>query len=108
MEVAHVHALVDEADLHSTSRRCFALQREAHDDRAIGVENVVRDGPVNLESALVLRKFLLVHHEGERPKPHRVGVAGELHLIDRREPGLDVCVFSRASSLGATVFVRIL
>ena len=53
------------------------------------VEDVVRDGPVDFESALVLRKFILVHHEGEGPKPHRVGVARELHPIDRREPGLE-------------------
>ena len=89
MEVAEVHALVHEADLHATRGRRLALQREAHDDRAVGVKDVVRDGPVDLEGALVLRKFLLVHHEGEGPKPHRVGGAGELHPIDRLEPGLE-------------------
>ena len=41
VEVAEVSALVDEADFQSTSRRLFALLRKAHDDRAVGVEDVV-------------------------------------------------------------------
>ena len=57
VETAHVQALVNEADLQSTRRRRLALQREAHDDRAVGVEYVVRDDPINLERALVLREF---------------------------------------------------
>ena len=72
--MAEVSALVDEADFQSARRRLLVLQRKADDDMATGVKDVVRDRPVDFERALVLRKFFLVHHEGEGPEPHRVGI----------------------------------
>ena len=66
-----------------------ALQHEAHDDRPVSIEDVVRDGPVDPEGPLVLSKLLLINNKWEGAKPHGVGDAGELHEINRFEPGLE-------------------
>ena len=104
VEVAQVYALVDEADppcgasryvplsmrliLHAARRWRLALQREAHHDRPVGVEDLVCHSPVDLEDLLVPGKLLLVYYEWEGPKLHRIGGAGELVLdhVDRLEP----------------------